>query len=210
MIPAAPEQRAQSYRLLASAFLEPPTPERIAQLRGSALTSQVGGVAAQLDELGQVRQEFMDLFKVPTDRYVPPFEAVHRDSRLIEGVPTRGLLMGPSTVDVRRLYRNAGAELRIAELPDHIGVELAFLAFLCHEEQAARAAGNQAACDNYRQYQRGFLADHVLQWVPDYCQVVHQRSATSHFRTLTAITPDLCRLDHAALDALTRDAGARS
>jgi TorA maturation chaperone TorD len=141
------------------------------------------------NEAEAVRQEFMDLFKVPLGRYVPPYEAVHRDSRLVDGVPTRGLLMGPSSVDVRRLYQAAGADLRLPELPDHIGVELAFLAFLCEEEEAARSAGDDAAADNYRAYQRGFLTEHVLEWVPSYCEIVHQHATTSYFRALTKITP---------------------
>jgi TorA maturation chaperone TorD len=199
----ASAERAGVYRLLASSFLDAPTPERIAWLRDPAPIAQLGDFfdPALPDDDGDVHQEFMDLFKIPLGRYVPPYEAVHRDSRLVDGVPTRGLLMGPSTVEVRRLYRDAGADLRLAELPDHIGVELAFLAFLCHEEAAARASGDHAAADNYRAYQRGFLASHVLEWVPDYCEIVRQRSTTRHFRALTAITPRFCCRDLADLDA---------
>jgi putative dimethyl sulfoxide reductase chaperone len=194
--------RAGVYHLLASSFLDAPTPERIAQLRDPAPIAQLGDASgAPPDDAGAVHQEFMDLFKVPLGRYIPPYESVHRDARLVDGKPTRGLLMGPSTVDVRRLYQDAGAALQLAELPDHIGVELAFLSFLCQQERAARANGDHAAADNYRAYQRGFLAGHVLEWVPGYCELVQEQSTTHHFRVLTTITPRFCRLDLAGLDA---------
>lgn len=189
--------RAAVYQLLASAFLEPPTESRLEQLR--ALSAALGETLAPPDDIQQARQEFHDLLKVPTGRYVPPYEAVYRDSREIDGVPTRGLLMGPSTVDVKRLYQDAGAELGLSELSDHIGVELAFLAFLCEREKAAYAEGDSAAADNYRAYQLGFLNEHILKWVPAYCDDVGERSMTGYFRALAAVTPELCRLDHALL-----------
>lgn len=202
--------RAAVYQLLASAFLEPPTEERVERLRNPDLIAALEGALGPAtleplrsgppDDIQEVRQEFQDLFKVPLGKYVPPYEAVHRDSRIVDGEPTRGLLMGPSTVDVRRLYQEAGAELGLTELPDHIGLELAFLAFLCEREREAAASGDRVTADNYRAYQRGFLKEHVLQWVPSYCDTVRERSATSYFRALAAITPELCRLDLAELE----------
>lgn len=202
--------RAAVYQLLATAFLEPPSEERLEQLRAPEVLAELGELlgsgtleplrSAPPDDIREVRQEFNDLFKVPLGKYVPPYEAVHRDSRDIEGVPTRGLLMGPSTVDVRRLYEAAGAELGLSELSDHIGVELAFLAFLCDREKAAYADGNVEAAENYRAYQRGFLQEHLLEWIPAYCETVRQRSSTSYFRVLAAMTPELCRRDLAELE----------
>lgn len=196
--------RAAMYQLLASAFLEPPTEDRVERLRDPELMTALGLEplsAASPDHLGEVCQEFQDLLKVPLGKYVPPYEAVHRDARMIDGQPTRGLLMGPSTVDVRRLYDDAGANLGLSELSDHIGVELAFLAYLCERENEALARGDQTAADNYRAYQRGFLREHLLSWIPAYCDTVGQRSSTAYFRTLAAITPELCRQDLAELEA---------
>lgn len=183
-------ERAGVYRLLASGFLEPPTPERMELLSDGA---------EEATPEADVKQEFMDLLKVPTGRYVPPYEAVHRDSRIVNGEPTRGLLMGPSTVDVRRLYQDAGASLELPELPDHIGVELGFMAFLCEREEEARLEGDAEALENYRRYQKGFLADHVLAWVPDYCEIVGRRSTTSYMQALTALTREFCQADFARI-----------
>ena len=191
--------RAGVYRLLAAGFLEPPTPERMASFANGGLAELLGEPPASgraegsAEALADARQEFMALLKVPMGGFVPPYESVHRDSRMVDGEPTRGLLMGPSTVDVRRLYQDAGAGLELPELPDHIGVELGFMAFLCEGE--ARAEGHEEAQENYRRYQKGFLSEHVLQWVPGYCEIVAQRSTTPYMKTLAALTREFCHLD---------------
>jgi len=196
-----PALRAQIYRILAAGFLEAPTHERLAVFaegegRLPALVGMQSGLPrAEPDAatLADAHQDFMDLLKVPVGKFVPPYESVHRDSRLVDGQPTRGLLMGPSTIAVRRLYRDAGAGIDLPELPDHIGVELGFMSFLCEGEE--RAEGDPMALDNYRQYQRVFLDQHVLRWVPDYCEIVASRATTPYMKTLATFTVAFCRQD---------------
>ena len=152
--------RAQQYRFLASVYLAPPTDQLLVELKRL-------GLAAEEDPEA-IRREYDNLFVVPLGQYTTPYEAVYRDEREVAGEKVRGLLMGPSTVDAIQRYREAGAELdkTIKELPDHIGVELAFMQFLCEREAEAIEAGDTPLADSYRDRRAVFLRDHLAPWVP--------------------------------------------
>ena len=65
-----------------------------------------------------MEREFMDLFVVPNSRYVAPYESAYRDRWLLpeqvgkDGTPQvmKRLLMGESTLAVRRCFLEAGVE----------------------------------------------------------------------------------------------------
>ncbi len=113
--------RGQLYRCLASTFLRPPGDTLVAPFLDGAILAALDGrfgddAVAELDRFRQdfdgdyeaLDQEYQSLFVVPLGRYVTPYEAVYRDERVVEDEVVRGLLMGPSTVAVTALYREAG------------------------------------------------------------------------------------------------------
>src|SRR5512139_118915 len=116
----------------------------------------------------------MVLIAVPAGRYVTPFEDVYRGASVDRRL---GPLLGEHAVAVMRLYREAGGDVDqdCKELPTHVGVELAFMSFLCGREAAARsgercadAVGQGAATAGayYRGLQVRFLREHLAEWFP--------------------------------------------
>ena len=116
--------RGQLYRFLAAGFLTPPTAEMVAPMLEDDVLEELrerfgGDAVADLIAFKQtfsgdsdaLDREYQDLFVVPLGRYVTPYEAVYRDERVIDGQVVRGLLMGPSTLAVRALYREAGLDI---------------------------------------------------------------------------------------------------
>lgn len=200
--------RGQLYRVLAAAFLRPPTPELV----GPFLD---GGVLADLaDRFGEAAvaeliafretfgtdyrgldQDYQDLFLVPLGRYVTPYEAVYRDERVVDDRVVRGLLMGPSTLAIRALYREAGVEVaaEVLELPDHVGLELACMAVLCEAEAQARQGDETEAVARARALQRRLLEDHLLRWVPSLCARVHASAPGPFYRGLASLTEAFLR-----------------
>ncbi len=87
------------------------------------------------------------------ERYAALFSTAKPMVYLYETAARTGKILGPQTFELARLYRKAGLELHSAELPDHISVELEFLAFLSRQE------GGQ-------QLERQFLAAHGA-WMVD-------------------------------------------
>ncbi len=197
------EARGNMYRFLSAAFLEPPSEALIAPLLANGFVEGLKDVfgTAAVDELRQfargfqrdhasLDQEFQDLFMVPLGRYVTPYEAVYRDEREIGDTRVQGLLMGPSTLAVKQLYREAGVAISedFKDLPDHVGLELACMEFLCEAEARAWDQEDLGEACRVRDLQRRLVHDHLIQWVPALCERIHERAAGPFYRGIARLT----------------------
>ncbi len=200
--------RGQLYRFLAAAFLRPPTAEFVAPFLDEEILTEFaaryGGDATK--ELVSFResfdgdyaaldQQFQDLFLVPLGRYVTPYEAVYRDERVVDDQVVRGLLMGPSTLAVKALYRETGLDVAedVLELPDHVGLELGCMASLCQVEARAWERGDAETVQRARELQRRLLEEHLLQWVPSLCARIHGNAPGPFYRGIAMLTEAFLR-----------------
>lgn len=105
------------------------------------------------------------LFLGPRKPIAYPYESVH----------VEGQLGGITCEQVRRCYADAGLRMRSTEreMPDHISVELAFMAHLAEREEKD---ADQAQV--WRRRQRRFLLDHLARWLPTFWQKIE--SSTTH------------------------------
>lgn len=186
--------RERGYGFLAWLFLETPDSLFLQRMLGAEVGAYLASLAmsgdadpsmiAGLEEmrgwlaarahqpLEQLRQELAvqmtRLLKGVAPGYgpPPPYEAVYR--RLGAGVDVETLL------SIRRFYREAGADLPSTsrERLDHLGMELDFMRFLCGEESRLWLSGAADDATRYRRIQRRFLANHLMPWVPGYCEKV--------------------------------------
>ncbi len=195
--------RSNMYKFLSAVFVEPPTQAIVAPLLVEGFVAELEKHfgAAAVEELrcfissfqgdyAGLDQEFQDLFMVPLGRYVTPYEAVYRDEREIGDARVHGLLMGPSTLAVKRLYREAGATISedFQDLPDHVGLELACMEFLCKAEAQAWVREHLAEVHRVRDFERRLLQEHLLQWVPALCRRIHERAAGPFYRGIARLT----------------------
>jgi TorA maturation chaperone TorD len=220
------EARGNMYRFLSAVYLGPPTPDLVRRVvdadfldelsslfgeEAVAALREFAATAHPTEDLGSLKQEYMDLFAVPTGRYVTPFEDVYRGTTA-DGKQERGPLLGVRAIAVRRRYRQAGAEMDrdCKELPTHIGVELSFMGFLCESEAAAirsetrhalphEEQGNVPQSTEYRKLQMRFLQEHLNDWFPQLSRSI-QANAKSHFyRGLAMITEEFLVRDMESL-----------
>lgn len=219
------QSRGQLYRFLAAAFLRPPGAQLVAPFLDDGIVAELGdrfGKDAVADlrrfkesfggDYGSLDQEYQDLFVVPLGRYVTPYESVYRDERMVEDERVRGLLMGPSTLAVKALYRDAGVEVAedLPELPDHAGLELACMESLCEAESRAWLGDDAGGVERARKLQQRLLEEHLLQWVPSLCARIRDNSPGPFYRGIATLTEAALRQDAAELGLLTptgRDAG---
>lgn len=191
------------YRFLSAAFLQPPNEAFVTPLLADGFIAELEetfGATAVADLRSFVRefqgdyvsldQEFQDLFMVPLGRYVTPYEAVYRDEREAGETRVRGLLMGPSTLAVKQLYRQAGAAIseHFKDLPDHVGLELACMEFLCQAEARAWDKEDLDEMCRVRGLQRRLLQEHLLQWIPALCERIRERAAGPLYRGIASLT----------------------
>ncbi|MCP4249754.1 MAG: molecular chaperone TorD family protein [bacterium] len=219
MTALAPARRV-AYSFLSAAFAEPPTQEGLAAVLGEAFLGSASALFSEQtlaplrqytqdaerasESPPQTRQEFMNLFKVPGGQYVTPYESVFRDTRDVAGRQVKGLLMGRSAIDVQKWYRLAALEIRddYQDLPDHICIELDYLAHLCAKEQEFAAAGDEAKLTRAWEMQRDFLAAHVVSWIDELRDKIHEKSSHGYYRAVSNMAVDFTQRDLATLEGL--------
>ena len=109
---------------------------------------------------------------------------------LFKGGNIQGLLMGPSTLEVKQLYHEAGADIseNFKDLPDHVGLELACMQFLCEAEARAWEADHHEEIRRVRSFQKRLLDEHLLQWVPALCGRILERAPGPFYRGIASLT----------------------
>ena len=225
----ATESRARSgtYHFLSTVFLHPPDEALLQKLSELIFLKELGylvdsetveALRAYLAELDQeqlvrLRQEYCDLFVVPTERYVAPFEDVYQAAT--PGAQfEKGPLMGARAISVIRAYRAAGAAMNrdCKELPTHAGVELGFMGFLCEKETEAwnRQPDPMTSADDpqlhgqvneYRELQRAFLQRHLAVWLPQLRCEIEANALTPYFSVMAEMAAQYVARDLAGLSA---------
>lgn len=90
-----------------------------------------------------------------------PFESIFRDDS--------GLVGGPITDAVISVYHQAGyTPPGDSVSADHVGQELAFLAFLCEQELTSTGNTLPAGSHHFQHQQYQFLDHHFLRWYPPF------------------------------------------
>lgn len=219
--------RRDLYRFLSAAFLAEPSPELLAHLRDDAFRAALADwFSADVVESFQrvseamdaerfsdsARLEFTNLFLVPGGQHIAPYESVFRDRREIDGREVPGLLMGQSALDVQQWYRLAALEISgdFKELPDHIGLEFHYLAYLCDREQAFGEARDSATQTRAREMQRDFLKAHVLSWLGDLAEKIRAKAALPLYPAIASLALEFCQNDLATLESVVGPSGGKS
>lgn len=219
--------RRDLYRFLSAAFFAEPSPELLAHLRDDALQAALADwfsadVVESFERVSEAmgaegfsnsaRLEFTNLFLVPGGQHIAPYESVFRDRREIEGREVSGLLMGQSALDVQKWYRLAALEISgdFKELPDHIGLEFHYLAYLCEKEMEFGDAGNAAKQTRAREMQRDFLKAHVLSWLGDLAGKIRAKATLPLYPAIASLAVEFCQVDLATLEAVAGPSGGAS
>lgn len=184
---------ARILRVLGSLYLEPPTERRLERLATWAddwlaeldEDEEIAGALRRIREARDadpqhLRQEFTRLFRgvSHTQSPRPPYESLYRDGQLYSSI----------TSEVQRGYLAAGLDVADAngnEPPDHLGIELQFLAALC--EYAAGEDG-ELPPKRARDAQEWFLDQHLLTWVEGFRARVLQADPPAFYRAVLALT----------------------
>lgn len=180
------QARGIIYAYLANAFSQEPSEANLATFRlnpeewhgflGSPrenpyLEEFLKGEAA---DLWAAILDFHQLFMVPSDRYVQPYETAY------PGDWENPVPRGPQVED---FYRSSGATLKddFLDLPDHLAAELGFMAYLCRRQAESQ---NPAETAYFQERQGEFLDRHLLLWAFDLAAKVEELATTSLYRVL--------------------------
>ncbi|MCC6746160.1 MAG: molecular chaperone TorD family protein [Deltaproteobacteria bacterium] len=187
--------RSLSYHLIGGLLRECPTAELLDGMRTEGVLERLAAKAtgapalsAALGRLGQSLRETEHTDAIRTDygllflglgrkALAPPWESLYRaEDREVWGEPAR---------EVLRCYAEAGVGYDGMKQipPDHVGLELTFLATLADREPA----GSEA--------QRHFVDRHLAQWIPAFVDKVKGGAKTGFMRALAEALHALIALD---------------
>ena len=174
-----PRDKQLLFSLLATAFLEPPTADLVETLQ--PLLGDEPPPASFSDlERGRA---FTRLLVGPGEGYVPPYASIYVNAAPHE----KPLLCGAEAAAVKAEYAAAGLELAPGgqQLPDHLGIELQFLAHLCRLEAEARETIDESAAQTWRARRAEFIRLHLLNWLPAFAGRLQAVSAHPFYARLT-------------------------
>jgi TorA maturation chaperone TorD len=193
------EARRAVYGFFSQAFIRGPGRQFLAALVSDEETKNLRQIFPDIDyqqELAQVRLDaregrltleeavldFEALLRIPGPHYLSPYESVYRS----QSAGGRGCLCGPETTAVEQVYLHHGLEPSegFSELPDHVGVELEFMAFLCGKAVEALRTGDRAAVREYHHQQYCFFTEHVGAWAGQLAEDLASQAQTSLYRFL--------------------------
>lgn len=192
--------RAEIYSFLAAVFLREPDLQSLAkQLYALQLAADYPPADEAL--VDEIKQQYFDSFFVPMSAsYTPPFESTllgyAADKRF-------GSLCSPAMHEVMSLYMAVGFDpsqldifepLREIAMPDHIGFELAFMAFLALQEETAHRRGDGEAAEKWAEWQRIFLVQHLSRWLPQLAAALADRQA-GYYAAAAQYTADWVQVD---------------
>lgn len=194
-----PRDRQEMYHLLAGLFLRPPSSALLELIKNDGSTAFLPGDNEALsspwmqeievfrEELGkmfapvaEMEAEHTSLFVLPSG--IIPHEAVYLDEKKRLG--------GRVTMAVARFYEDAAMEISDAciEMPDHLGMELEFMARLCGLEALFQQENDQVSFQVCRKFQQDFMNDHIGRWAPQCCEEIMIRAGNGFYRAVAQLT----------------------
>jgi len=182
--------RGQVYGLLATVFRRPLDARRLNILRAPEMLAAMS--AAEIDPgqdfingdsvalLDRLAIDYTQLFHGPVER-ISPYECI----QLGDGED----LMGAAAGEVRRFMAEVGFAVppETGELPDHISVELAFMAELARREAEALESDDGKTAEITASLQHRFLAAHLGRWGERFARKVWDRAATPFYAAMAEL-----------------------
>jgi len=220
------ETRRNFYAFLYRMYLEEPPRELAEDLVNEKISfPDLIALDEELSEVFLGLKEFMEknkskevdeLHEELIDEYTLLFIGPHRlPVQPYESWWVDGKLMGESLLKVKRDCRKAGIVKAkdYAEPEDHIAFELKFMHFLCEEELSNFSLAKKRFLECLNQ-QKDFLNDHLLRWMPDFCDALYECELSDFYKCIAKLTKGFLLLEDAVIEELlemeTKDAEGRA
>lgn len=202
--------RSNIYRLLSACFYEPDRDLFLEEnLCGNLekLLEKVcpeGAAAAEkmahaLENSTQVdlAVEHAVLFIGPFELPSPPYGSVYLEKN--------NRLMGDTTMEVKKIYAEAGLKLNVQEPPDHISFELEFIQYLFSQEKEALNRGESDNAQSLTTMRNDFLRVYLASWVPRFCEKIRAWTKDMFYRNLADCLENFIKYETSSLPLVNAD-----
>lgn len=188
-------QRSNIYGLLALIYRAEVTKKLLQHIKDPKFLSVLSEMGAELEDdflkrseddlIEDLAVEYTRLLMGP-DKHISPHESVHHERD--DG--DWGTLWGKSTVEVKKFIETTGLVYRseYSGMPDHISVELEFMQEVTRRETRAREEHDNDGVLCCLMMEKQFLKDHLLEWVPVFCDKIISEAELSFYREMAKVT----------------------
>lgn len=125
-----------------------------------------------------------------------------------ESVRLKGLLCQEPSTEVEEFYKRCGLVLKEKwkkTFPDHLGLELEFMGYLCDKEAEADGSANNSWFD----YQREFFESHLGRWCMEYLHDLQKCSFHPFYREIAKITRQFLESEEYLLKGGDKSVGSK-
>ncbi len=147
------------------------------------MASMTNYLKKQNSGLTEMIIDYSRLFLGPFGVLAPPFGSVYLN-------PGKKMIMDETTEEVAEMYRQAGLHMDedFNNPADHITVELEFMHYLHHQEQAALNDSNNHKAHEFQTFRQKFFREHIGKWGPVFAAKVEQAAQTDFYKGLGSVT----------------------
>lgn len=184
--------RQATYNLLARLFLAPPDAELLQQLSTlPPFDNTLQGVAIDAETVETYQVYYQELFGFNFF----PYESLFHERELMVNTASAGR--------VARLMEQSGFDTTPYTVGsvDHIGVQLAFMAFLIAQEMEGTTHDQRWMIEAAQQYQATVIHQHLATWVPVAVLTMQTIAPAPLFHLLAEITLELVLSDVTTIPA---------
>lgn len=204
--------RSNIYRLLSALFMAEVTPDLLNALNSEEMLKGLQDLGVEMEKvlgdqnsdlLGDLAEEYAALFIVPGG--ISPHESVR----------LHGMLNQKPSWDVEKFYQKCGLVIKddCHILPDHIGMELEFMAYLAGKEADATQSGKETESAQWAGLQEEFFRNHIAPWTFDFLRDMKRLAyhpfyhgvASLALRFLETEKEQLCNTDEGSGNVSSRD-----
>jgi TorA maturation chaperone TorD len=138
-----------------------------------------------------LRAEHDRVFGLVLSRECPPHETEYYPS-------AEPFFRAQQLADIAGFYRAFGLQTArdMPERPDHLALELEFMAFLLQKERLARAPEQAGVCADA---QRSFFGEHLAWWVPSFATGLRRKAGRGFYRAVGHVLAAFMPLERARL-----------
>jgi TorA maturation chaperone TorD len=200
-------QRGNIYGFLARVYRKELTSEMLDQLKDSSFTEVFSDMDVKLgdeffsqpaDELLEALAiEYTRLFLGP-GKHISPHESIHYERD--DG--DWGTHWGASTVEVKKFVESLGLKYKETDksIPDHISVELEIMQKVIAREEEAWGKNSRDEALHFIKIEKMFLEDHLVKWVPQFCDKVISSAKLSFYREIAKLTKSFIEFEKDAIN----------
>jgi DMSO reductase family type II enzyme chaperone len=197
-------EEARAYQLLARGFMYPNKEWLESFLKFLNIKKENGSSASELENslanalnhsldeyaLEGIENEYNRLFTAGADILVPVYETEYAMDTIF--AKTKEL------ADLNGFYGAFGLQLgedSNRERPDHVSIEMEFVASLLIKEAYARNEGWNDKVNVCLDARKKFLKDHIGRWGPTFCTVIKHKTDIEFYKVLAGLTLDMINKD---------------